>query len=163
MTVVLLGPHESSEEACRPLQHCDSAGAPFCISILRCCPAHDGYVLARLSAWCLALLQVIDSIPLVPQLGRLLAKSSGGRGSGVQGKPPLSGWAKAQALMIYSKEHDERWVHNGFLQVLGQSRMPGHIMLKARTAYEIAASHRWHAAPSHCHLFGSAGDQWGQD
>ena len=71
---------------------------------------------------CSVHLQAIDSIPLVPQLGKLVARAFGGntsgRSSGVQGKPPLSGWAKAQALMVYSAEHNERWVHNGFLQVL---------------------------------------------
>ena len=53
----------------------------------------------------------------MPQLGRLVAKGTSGRAGSVQGKPPLSGWAKAQAMMMYAQEHKERWVHNGFLQV----------------------------------------------
>lgn len=59
--------------------------------------------------------KLIDSIPGVPQLGKLVAASSG-RGGSVMGKPPLTGWVKAQGLMVYSYEHNERWVHNGFLQ-----------------------------------------------
>ena len=54
---------------------------------------------------------------MVPQLGKLVAKGTSGRAGSVQGKPPLSGWAKAQAMMMYAQEHKERWVHNGFLQV----------------------------------------------
>ena len=61
--------------------------------------------------------QAIEKIPGVPQLGKLLAKGTGGRGGSVQGKPLLSGWAKAQAMMMYAQEHNEKWVHNGFLQV----------------------------------------------
>ncbi|KAK9813880.1 hypothetical protein WJX73_003222 [Symbiochloris irregularis] len=63
--------------------------------------------------------EMIDSIPLVPQLGKLVSRvfsGGSGRTSTVQGKPPLTGWAKAQALMVYSAEHNECWVHNGFLQ-----------------------------------------------
>ena len=65
------------------------------------------------------LLQGIDSIPGVPQLGRLIARvfSGGQRPNTVQGKPPLTGWAKTQSLMVVSMENNERWVHNGFLQV----------------------------------------------
>ena len=65
-----------------------------------------------------ALVQLIEKIPLVPRLGKLMAKGTSGRSGSVQGKPPLSGWAKAQAMMIYAQEHRERWVHNGFLQVM---------------------------------------------
>lgn len=67
-------------------------------------------------------MQLIDSIPGVPQLGKLVAASSG-RGGSVMGKPPLTGWVKAQGLMVYSYEHNERWVHNGFLQVGQQIQM----------------------------------------
>ena len=29
----------------------------------------------------------------------------------------LSGWAKAQMMMVYAIEHDEMWCHRGFLEV----------------------------------------------
>ena len=60
---------------------------------------------------------MVEKIPGIPQLGKLVAKGTSGRAGSVQGKPPLSGWAKAQAMMMYAQEHKERWVHNGFLQV----------------------------------------------
>ena len=59
---------------------------------------------------------MVEKIPLVPQIGKLVTRSIGGRSGSVQGKPLLSGWAKAQAMMLYAQDHEERWVHNGFLQ-----------------------------------------------
>ena len=50
---------------------------------------------------------------LVNEVIKKRAKKDGGR-SAPQG---LSGWAKAQMMMIYAVEHDEIWVHKGFLQV----------------------------------------------
>ena len=50
---------------------------------------------------------------LVNEVIKKRAKKDSGR-SAPQG---LSGWAKAQMMMIYAVEHDEIWVHKGFLQV----------------------------------------------
>ena len=60
-------------------------------------------------------LQALEKVPgihLVNQIIKQKAKKTGGR-SAPQG---LSGWAKAQMMMIYAIEHDEMWCHKGFLQ-----------------------------------------------
>lgn len=90
---------------------CSSSSSNACVPV----PSQDRLASATISTGCAA--QMIERIPLVPQLGKLVAKGTSGRAGSVQGKPPLSGWAKAQAMMVYAQEHEERWVHNGFLQV----------------------------------------------
>lgn len=68
-------------------------------------------------------MQALEKVPgvhLINQVIKRKAKKTGGR-SAPQG---LSGWAKAQMMMIYAIEHDEMWCHKGFLQVASQVRMP---------------------------------------
>ena len=57
-------------------------------------------------------LEKVPGIHLVNQVIKQKAKKTGGR-SAPKG---LSGWAKAQMMMIYAIEHDEMWCHKGFLQ-----------------------------------------------
>ena len=62
-----------------------------------------------------AVIQALEKVPgihLINQIIKQKAKKTGGR-SAPQG---LSGWAKAQMMMIYAIEHDEMWCHKGFLQ-----------------------------------------------
>ena len=59
------------------------------------------------------MLEKLPGVHLVNEVIKKKAKKDGGR-SAPQG---LSGWAKAQMMMIYAVEHDEIWVHKGFLQV----------------------------------------------
>lgn len=64
-------------------------------------------------------LEKVPGIHLVNQVIKRKAKKTGGR-SAPKG---LSGWAKAQMMMIYAIEHDEMWCHKGFLQA---GRQPKH-------------------------------------
>ena len=73
-------------------------------------PSKYGYDIIPLG---LQTLEKVPGIHLVNQIIKQKAKKTGGR-SAPQG---LSGWAKAQMMMIYAIEHDEMWCHKGFLQV----------------------------------------------
>ena len=57
-------------------------------------------------------LEKVPGIHLVNAIIKRKARKTRGR-SAPKG---LSGWAKAQMMMLYAVEHDEMWCHKGFLQ-----------------------------------------------
>lgn len=74
-------------------------------------------------------MQTVEKLPVTHALNQILIKAAKGKKKNSVTKG-LSGWAKAQMMMLYALEHDSKWVHNGFLQVAIQANSPlfGHLL-----------------------------------
>ena len=61
-------------------------------------------------------LQALEKVPGI-HLVNAIIKRKARKTRGRSAPKGLSGWAKAQMMMLYAVEHDEMWCHKGFLQV----------------------------------------------
>lgn len=61
--------------------------------------------------------QTLEKVPGTHLINQIL-KRRAAKTRGRMDPKGLSGWAKAQMMMIDAIEHDEMWCHKGFLQVV---------------------------------------------